>query len=147
MLYESVISKDERTNAAIAHSSIVLGLLSRGVLGVVLAVLIWATQRGKSKFAARQAAQAVWWQLIGVVASIAAFLGWGVLFAGSIFVPLLIDSNHPEPIMPYTMIPAFALILVPIALTLVWVAYGVYAAWQVWHGRDFSYPIIGRWIN
>jgi uncharacterized Tic20 family protein len=147
MLNASMISKEERTNAAIAHASIVLGFLSRGVLGLVLAFLIWVTQRGKSKFAARQAAQAIWWQLIGVVASIAAFIVWGVLFAGSIFMPLLIDPSHPEPMMPYTMIPAVALIIVPIALTLAWVAYGVYAAWQVAHGKDFSYPVIGRLIQ
>ena len=147
MLNESVISKDERTNAAIAHASIVLGFLSRGVLGIVLAFLIWVTQRGKSQFAARQAAQAIWWQLIGVIASIAAFIGWGVLFAGSIFVPVLINPNRPEPMMPYTMIPAIALLIVPIALTLAWVGYGVYAAWQVAHGKDFSYPLIGRWIR
>ena len=147
MLNESVISKDERTNAAIAHASIVLGFLSRGVLGIVLAFLIWVTQRGKSQFAARQAAQAIWWQLIGVIASIDAFIGWGVLFAGSIFVPVLIKPSRPEPMMPYTMIPAFALIIVPIALTLAWVGYGVYAAWQVGHGKDFSYPLIGRWVR
>ncbi len=147
MLNESVISKDERTNAAIAHASIVLGFLSRGVLGIVLAVLIWVTQRGKSQFAARQAAQAVWWQLAGVIMAIGAFLVWGALFAGSIFVPVLLNHSRPEPMMPYTMIPAFALILVPIALTFAWVGYGVYAAWQVAHGRDFSYPVIGRWIN
>ena len=147
MLYESVISKDERTNAAIAHASILLGFFSRGVLGIVLAFLIWATQRGKSKFAARQAAQAVIYQLLGIAAALLAWLVWGVLFAGSIFVPLLIDSNHPEPIMPYTMIPAFALILVPIGLMLAWFAYGLYAAWQTWHGKDFSYPLIGRWVR
>ena len=147
MLNENVISKDERTNAALAHLGILLGFFSRGVLGIVLAFLIWVTQRGKSKFAARQAAQAVVWQLIGVLASIGAFIGWGVLFAGSIFVPLLFNPSHPEPLMPYTMIPAFALILVPIALTLAWVGYGVYAAWQVWHNKDFAYPLIGRWVR
>jgi uncharacterized Tic20 family protein len=147
MLSENVISKDERTNAALAHLSILLGFFSRGVLGIVLAFLIWVTQRGRSKFAARQAAQALVWQLTGVLVSIGAFLGWGLLFAGSIFVPLLFNPSHPEPLMPYTMIPAFVLILVPIVLTLAWVGYGIYAAWQVWHHKDFSYPIIGRWVR
>jgi hypothetical protein len=49
--------------------------------------------------------------------------------------------------MPYTMIPAIALIVVPFALTFGWIGYGVYAAWQVAHGKDFSYPLIGRWIR
>ncbi len=147
MLNENLATKDERLNAALAHASILLGFFSRGVLGILLAFLIWVTQRGKSAFAARQAAQAVVWQLVGVVATIGAFIAWGVLFAGSIFVPVLIDPSRPEPMMPYTMIPAAALVLVPIALTFAWVAYGCYAAWQVWHGKDFSYPIIGRWVK
>ncbi len=147
MLNENLATKDERLNAALAHASILLGFFSRGVLGILLAFLIWMTQRGKSAFAARQAAQAVVWQLVGVVATIGAVIAWGVLFAGSIFVPVLIDPSRPEPMMPYTMIPAAALVLVPIALTFAWVAYGCYAAWQVWHGKDFSYPIIGRWVK
>lgn len=28
-----------------------------------------------------------------------------------------------------------------------WAAYGVYAAVQVWHGKDFTYPVIGSWIK
>ena len=147
MLNENLATKDERLNAALAHASIVLGFFSRGVLGVVLAFLIWVTQRGKSTFAARQAAQAVVWQLVGIVATIAAWVIWGILFAGSIFVPVIINSSNPEPMMPYTMIPAFALILVPIVLTFAWIGVGCYAAWQVWHERDFSYPIIGRWVR
>ena len=146
MLNENLVSKDERTNAALAHFSIVLGFFSRGVLGIVLAFLIWVTQRGKSKFAARQAAQALVWQLIGILVSIGAFFGWGALFAGSIFVPLLVNPSRPESLMPYTMIPAFVLILVPILLTLAWIGYGVYAGWQVWHKKDFSYPLIGQWV-
>jgi uncharacterized Tic20 family protein len=147
MLNENLATKDERLNATLAHASIVLGALSRGVLGVVLAFLIWVTQRNKSEYAARQAAQAIVYQLIGIAAALFAWLTWGVLIFGSIFVPILIDPNNPEPMMPYTMIPAFALILVPIGLMFAWFAYGLYAAWQTWHGKDFSYPLIGRWIR
>jgi uncharacterized Tic20 family protein len=147
MLSETSISKDERTNAALAHGSIVLGIFSRGMLGVLLAFLIWVTQRGKSKFVARQAAQALVWQLCGIVASIGAFVAWGVVFAGSIFLPLLINSQHPEPMMLFTMIPAALLLVVPFALMFAWIACGVVAAWRVWHGGDYTYPIIGRWIK
>lgn len=59
MLDENLITKDERLNAALAHASIMLGFFSRRVLGTVLTFLIWVTQRGKPKFAARQAAQTV----------------------------------------------------------------------------------------
>ncbi len=45
------------------------------------------------------------------------------------------------------MIPAFALLIVPVAVMVGWAAYGVYAAVQVWHGKDFTYPVIGSWIK
>ena len=147
MLNENLISKDERTNATLAHASIVLGIFSRGMLGIVLAFLIWVTQRGKSNFAARQAMQAMIYQLLGIVVAIAAWLGWVLMFAGSIFVPVLLNPNHPEPMMPFTMIPAGALIVIPFIVMIGWTIYGLYAAWQVWHGKDFNYWLIGKAIR
>ncbi len=147
MLNENLATRDERLNATLAHASILLGLFTRGVFGIVLALLIWITQRGKSSFAARQAAQAVVYQLIGVLAAIVTWVGWGVLLAGSIFVPVMIDPLHPEMLQPYTMIPALALIIVPFAVMVGWLVYGLYAAWQVWHGKDFSYWLIGAWFK
>ncbi len=147
MLNDTVFTKDERTNAMLAHASIVLDILGRGVLGTVFAFIIWLTQRGKSKFAARQAAQAVVYQLVGVLVALVAWTVWGLFFAGSILVPLLVNPNHPESLQPYTMIPAFALMVFPLAIMVGWIAYGIYAAVQVWHGKDFSYPVIGTMIK
>ena len=147
MLNENLISKDERTNATIAHASIVLGIFSRGMLGIVLAFLIWVTQRGKSNFAARQALQAMLYQLLGIVVAIAMWIGWGITLAGSIFVPLILNPNDPQPLMPFTMIPAMISIIIPFAVMMLWTIYGLYAAWQVWHGKDFSYPLIGKAIK
>jgi uncharacterized Tic20 family protein len=147
MLNEGAFTKEERTNAMLAHASIVLDIFGRGALGTILAFIIWLTQRGKSKFAARQAAQAVVYQLVGVLAAIVAWTIWGLVLAGSIFVPLLVNANHPESVQPYTMIPAFALIVFPIAVMVGWAVYGIYAAVQAWHGKDFSYPVIGDWIK
>jgi len=146
-LNEMTITKDERINATLAHASIVLGIFSRGMLGVLLAFLIWITQRDKSSFAARQAAQATIYQLLGVVIAIVLWVGWALLFAGSIFVPLLIDAQNPEPIMAFTMIPAFVLMAVPFVVMIAWTLYGLYAAWQTWRGKDFSYPLIGQAIK
>ena len=144
MLNESSISKDERMNATLAHASIILGVFSRGMLGIVLAFLIWVTQRKTSKFAARQALQAMLYQLLGIVAALVFWLGWGITFAGSIFVPVILNPDNPEPMMPFTMIPATILIVVPFAVMIGWTIYGLYAAWQVWHGKDFNYPVIGK---
>lgn len=147
MLNEISITKAERTNAALAHGGILLGLISRGTLGILLALLIWITQRGKSKFATRHAAQALVYQMMGVLVAIILWLGWGLVLAGSIVVPLLINPRQPETLQPFTMIPAILLIVVPFAVMIGWIIYGVYAAVQVWHGKDFSYPVIGKWFR
>ncbi len=147
MLNEVSISKDERTNAALAHGSIVLGIFSRGTLGILVALLIWITQRGKSRFAARQAAQALVYQGLGLVVILATWLGWGILLAGSAIAPALLSPHNPEALQPFTMVPAILLIVVPFAVMIAWVVCGVYAAVQVWHGKDFSYPIVGGWIK
>lgn len=147
MLNETMLTQDERMNAMLAHASIILGVFSRGMLGVLLAFLIWLTQRGKSNFVARQAAQATLYQLLGIVVAIVLWIGWALTFAGSIFVPLLINSQNPEPMMPFTMIPALLAIVIPFAVMIAWTIYGLYAAWQVWHGKDFSYPLIGQAIK
>ena len=147
MLNENLVTKDERMNATLAHASILLGVFSRGMLGIVLAFLIWITQRGKSNFAARHALQATIYQLLGILVALVAWLGWGLVLAGSILVPVWLTNNDPEPILPYTMIPAFVLMIVPFAVMIAWGVYGLYAAWQTWRGKDFSYPLIGRAIH
>ncbi|MBI4788033.1 MAG: DUF4870 domain-containing protein [Chloroflexi bacterium] len=147
MLKETTFTKDERVNAMLAHAGILLGLFSRGTLGIVFALLIWWTQRGKSQFAARQAAQATAYQFLGLFVALFVWLSWGVLLAGSIFVPVVLNPNNPESLQPFTMIPAMVLMIVPFAVMLGWGIYGLSAAVQVWHGKDFSYPIIGRWFR
>jgi uncharacterized Tic20 family protein len=147
MVNETTLTQDERMNAMLACASIILGVFSRGMLGILLAFLIWLTQRNKSSFAARQAAQATLYQLLGIVIALVLWLGWAFTFAGSIFVPLLINANNPEPLMPYTMIPALLAIVIPFGVMIAWTIYGLYAAWQVWHGKDFSYPLIGQAIK
>jgi uncharacterized Tic20 family protein len=147
MLTEVTITKEERTNAALAHGGIVLGIFSRGLLGILVAMLIWFTQRKTSRYVARQALQAAFYQLLGIGVAIAMWLGWALVFAGSIVFPLLIDAQHPEPMMPFTMIPALGLMAVPFIVMIGWTIYGIYAAWQVWHGHDFSYPVIGKWFK
>lgn len=147
MLNESVVTQDEKTNAMLAHASIVLGLFSRGTLGILLAFLIWVTQRNKSRFASREAAQAAVYQLIGLLVTIIVWIVWGLMMAGSIAIPVLLDPRRPEIFFPFTMIPALALIVFPLAVSFGWVVYGIYAAVQVWHGKDFSYPVMGNWVK
>jgi hypothetical protein len=56
---------------------------------------------------------------------------------------MIANPGHPESTMPHTMIPAFGALAIPIAILLTWTGIGLYAAWQTWHGRDYTYPGIG----
>lgn len=146
-MLQSVPSKNERLNAMLAHAGVLLGFLSRGVLGILLAFAIWFTQREKSDFVARQALQALTYQLIGIVVVVLAWLIWGFVFLSSIFTPLLVSPQNPQALQPYFMIPAFALMVFPLSVMIGWLAYGLYAAAQVWRGTDFAYPVIGKWFR
>lgn len=147
MVNETVLESNERTNATVAHVGILLGIVTRGVGGIVLALLILVTQRGKSAYAARQATQALVYQVIGLGLEVLVWILWGLTMAGSVLLPLLADPVQPERLMPFTMIPAFLLMGVPLTLMLLWTVGGLYAAYQTGHGRDFSYPLLGRWIK
>ena len=56
-------TQNERLLAALSHASIVLGLFSNGVGGIVTALVIWVVQRNKSAYAAQQALQALVYQV------------------------------------------------------------------------------------
>ena len=56
-------TQNERLLAALSHASIVLGLFSNGVGGIVAALVIWMIKRDKSPYVAFQALQALVYQV------------------------------------------------------------------------------------
>ena len=73
MSMEETVGRDERTLAGLAHGSIVLGLFTNGVGGILAALVIWLTQKAKSTYAAGQALQAMVYQTIVFVITMAAW--------------------------------------------------------------------------
>jgi len=133
-------SQDERTMAALAHASVLLGVLTGGIGGVVAALVIWLVYKEKSAYVAFQPLQATVFQgaaliltvLLGVVVA-AAWTISGILTA--IIIGLCL--------MPGALILTLALLAVPILM----LGYGLFAALETYQGRDFRYWLIANIVE
>lgn len=121
---------DERTWAALAHLSVLVNLFT-GVLGPVVALIIYLMFANRSRYVAYHAMQSFLFQLIvwyglgvmwGIVGTLCAIL------IGVILIPL-------------------ACVLTPILLLGMAIApvYGIWGAIQTSQGHDFEYWGIGNW--
>lgn len=145
---------DEWTAAALAHASILLTLtlgIAGGVgilIGPAITLAIYFGYREKSRFVAFHAMQSLAYQVAGVLlyavfaAVLAAWvsIAWtvsGVLSA--VLVGLLL--------MPFALVLTLLMVLVLVGAPIVWLGYGLYAAYQVYQGRNFTYWLIGEWIR
>ena len=84
---ETIYSQEERLMAALSHGSIIVS-----GMGIIVAVVVWLTQKDKFPYAARQAMQATIYQIVAMAAMIIAWIGWTALFM-VLLVP--ITSNAP----------------------------------------------------
>jgi len=115
-------SYEDKLWASLAHASILLSLITFGLLGTVAAFVIWLVKRPVSPYASQQALQAAIYQLIVVVIS---WIAWAIVI-----------------VLIFAVIGLCLLPLMGI-LQLVPVAYGCYAAYACSQGRDFRYWLIG----
>lgn len=113
----SPYTQDERLMAAIAHAGI--------FLTIIVALIIWLTQKDKSKYVAFQAKQALVYQLVLTV-------GFTVLWVLTILLTFVLIG--------------FLLIPILLLLALAAVVYGLYAAWETYQGRDFMYAVLGEML-
>lgn len=144
MTAEKLLTQDERVLAAIAHGSILLGLFTNGIAGIVTALIIWVTQREKSAYVAYQALQATVYQLAGVVVALALWLCWGLLVPVAAVVPLALNPGAYREGPPGLMFAALGLACVPLAATALWVLYGLWGALRTLGGAEFRYVLIGN---
>ena len=129
---EPLSPAEERTWAMLAHLSVLVNLFT-GVLGPVVALIIYLMFANRSKYVAYHAMQSFLFQLvvwygIGVM--------WGVVgLLSAILVGVL-------------LIP-FACVLTPVLLLGMAIApiYGVIGAVQTSQGQDFQYWWVGSWVR
>lgn len=120
------ITEEERTWAILAHLSILLSVLTGGLLGPVAAFTIWLIKRDQSPYIGRQALQSLIYQLVVVV------LSW-IMWIGIAVLSMLVIG--------VCCIPGGILI------DLAAVGYGCYAAYVCSLGREFKYPLIGNMVG
>jgi uncharacterized Tic20 family protein len=151
----TVPTSDDVTMAALAHASILvtflIGVGSGGlgaILGVLIPLAIWYSYREKSTFTANQALHATVYQVacilsvlaFAVVGTILVVVGWTVSGA---LTAILIGLC----LMPFALLVTLLLIAGVLVLPVVQLVYGLYAAYEVYQGRDFRYKWVSNWVD
>jgi uncharacterized Tic20 family protein len=144
------LTRNEMTWAALAHASILvtlaIGLATGGlgaIVGVALPAVIWYAHRGKSAYVVDQARQATIFQLAGIVGLVVLAVGGAILLtvawlASALLVLILVGLV----LLPLVLILTLLWVVAVVALPIVQVVYGCYAAVETYNGRTFRY----RWV-
>lgn len=131
-----------RLLAALAHGSIV----AQG-LGVIVGVLVYVTQRDKSRYAAFQGLQAAVYQLISLVLVVGLWFLWGIFYALT-WIPLIpLMEASPDAAPPPIFWVGIGSMAIPLALMAIVGLYGLWGALRCWQGRDFRYAVVGRLLE
>lgn len=107
---------DDQLMAALAHAGI--------LITVIVALIIWLTQKDKSKYVEYQSKQALVYQLI---VAIGMSIAWVIVFVIGIV----------------TLGIGFILFIPMMIVGAAAVLYGLYAAWETYQGKDFKYWMLG----
>jgi uncharacterized Tic20 family protein len=118
-------AQDERTWSMIAHLSVLLSLVT-GIGGPIAALVIWLVYKDRSQRVAFHALQSLWYQ---VAWAIILLVGWSITF-----------------ILMFVLI-GFLLIPVMAIASLVPFVHQCYAAYKVYRGVDYRYPVIADMVE
>ena len=149
------LTREEMNWAAVAHASILVTLLlgiSTGglaaIFGPLIPALIWYIYRDKSEYVVEQARQATIFQLAGIVGLLVLAIAGAVLIAmGWAVSAVLLIVLVGLLLLPIMLIATLVWASAVVALPLVQVVYGCYAAVEAYHGRPFRYWWIADLID
>jgi uncharacterized Tic20 family protein len=133
--------KEERLLSALAHGSAILS-----GLGILIGVVLFVTQRERSKWVAFQALQAAVYQFIGMVVIVGMWIVWSIAH-GLSYIPLFQSPEAFEESPPLFFFITLAAMAIPFAVMILWGLYGMLGALQTLRGRDFRYVVIGGLLN
>jgi uncharacterized Tic20 family protein len=134
--------QDERVMAAIAHATVVFS-----AVGLIGPLIIWGTQREKSRFVAFQALQAAAYQFLLLLGGLLA----GALYVCSFLslpVTALLSAPFDEraalcfPFLGFSC--TFGVLFLLMLAWMAYVGYGLFAAVSVLQGNEFRYVFLGR---
>jgi len=132
------ISSEGKLMSLLAHLSIVIPNI-----GIIAPVIIWVTQKDKSKFVRFNAIQAIFFQLVFfVLLMLSIFIGLILMF---ISLPLI--TKNPDAAPGALFWVSIGVMNLYFPLWLIFAIYAVVAAVKSFKGRIFRYLIIGRIIE
>ncbi len=129
---------EARLLAALSHGSIFL----QGA-GIIVGVVVYLTQRDKSKYAAFQALQAAVFQLISMIVIVGMWIVWTLFYMLSLIPVIQVADAAPNAPPPPIFWIGMGSMLIPFAVMIVIGLYGLWAAIRTLQGKDFRYLIIG----
>lgn len=147
MTEEGAPSQNERGLAGLAHGSILLGIFTGGIGGIVAALIIWLTQKEKSAYVAEQALQALVYQSVTFLLATVVWCCWGLCWMAAILQPLIADPAAYETTPPATIWIGLVFMVIPLGVWALIILYGVFGAARAFAGADFKYAIVGDWLQ
>ena len=137
------LSSDEKLFGALAH-----------LFGPLVALVVWFTQKEKSRFVKFQALQALAFDtILMIVMGVVFFCLFGIMFAGmfgAVFYTLGNSSPSPDTAPTFIMLPAlfpFMIFGCAFPLSFLILTVRVVAAISIMNGRNYKYPWLGKWLE
>lgn len=137
------IPSEERVWAALAHATVIL--FGWGLVGPVL---VWVMQRRKSAYASFHALQALVYQTFFMLYYMVVTFCLTLFFIAFIFgfMMALEPSSMNEPPM-FIFIGEFLYFIAIFAAFGIYMLLGLIGAGLCLAGKNFRYPLVGRWIE
>jgi uncharacterized Tic20 family protein len=142
----NTITSDEGLMAAIAH-----------FFGILVALIVWATQKDKSRYVRFQAVQAMAFDLVVsvftvIVVGFVMAIVFGILALGIGNMAMLGSQANPaaEPFRTFIALMTAIPFLIPciiIPFILLFLVARIVATVQTLQGRDFHYPWLGKQVE
>lgn len=129
-------NSEDRTWSMLAHLSVLLNLVT-GILGPVVAIVIYLVYKDRSKYIAYQSMQAFVFQLICWVGAGLVVIGMWIVTI--LLIPVLVGILC----VPFSLVAMILLGMLPV-ISLV---YCVVGAIQTSQGKDFRYLWVGDWVR
>ncbi|MBI5877532.1 MAG: DUF4870 domain-containing protein [Chloroflexi bacterium] len=141
-------SQDDRIMAALAHATALVPMM-----GLIVPIVIWATQKDRSPYLRFQAIQATAYQIAIVVLSFAGMFCYFCSFFGTFALTMggvaLFGDKGGElpPVVGFGMLAPFIVLLIYIGSQVAMVAYGILGGVLTLTGHDFRYVWLGRRVE
>jgi uncharacterized protein len=136
-------TQDERLLAALSHISAFLP-----TVGIVAPIIIWATQKDKSRFVYFQSLQAIVYHITMIICF---FLGMGCymlsFFGNFLSIFSAASSETTSPIFMAGFLVPFIVFGLIFLGGFAFIAYAVIAAVMTFQGRNFRYLLIGSLVD